>query len=357
MTHPFGMSTAAIALGAALLVSAPLNAQDLPSVKFSVITGPSMINAYKLHHEPFFKTTITQDSGGKIVADFKPNDLLGLNNQQVTRMNTSGVVDIAYSAYNYLAGDDPRLEGIDLPGIGLSVDEYRKAAESYLPVVSKVLAEKHKLHMLFTNAITMQVIFCKGKTTELADLKGRKVRVFSPAQADYLKAAGAVAVNMPFEEVLPALQQGVIECAITSTTNGNTARWWEVVTDILVLPMGWGANFFGANVDFWKKLDLKVQAFLNTEFPKLNDGLWKQAASDLQDGINCNTGQGECKQGIKPPQNRLLKVSYPSAADKTLHAKIMQETVLKKWAERCGAECVTQWNATMGKAVGMTASM
>ena len=183
------------------------------------------------------------------------------------------------------------------------------------------------------------------------------MRVFSPAQADYLKANGAVAVNMPFEEVLPALQQGVVECAITSTTNGNTARWWEVVTDILVLPMGWGANFFGANADFWKKLDPKVQTFLNAEFPKLNDGLWKQAESDLQDGINCNTGQGECKNGIKPPENRLLKVSYPSPADKTLHAKIMQETVLKKWAERCGAACVTDWNATMGKAVGMNASM
>ena len=174
------LSKLSIALGATLLFLGAAGAQDLPSVKFSVITGPSMINAYKLHHEPFFKNVLSQDSGGKVIADFKPNDLLGLNNQQVTRMNTSGVVDIAYSSYNYLAGDDPRLEGIDLPGIGLSVDEYRKAAESYLPIVSKVLADKHKLHMLFTNAITMQVIFCKGKTTELSDLKGRRCGCFRP---------------------------------------------------------------------------------------------------------------------------------------------------------------------------------
>ena len=35
--------------------------------------------------------------------------------------------------------------------------------------------------------------------------------------------------------------------------------------------------------------------------------------------------------------------------------KVMQQTVLPKWAARCSADCVRDFNATVGKVVGLTA--
>ena len=35
--------------------------------------------------------------------------------------------------------------------------------------------------------------------------------------------------------------------------------------------------------------------------------------------------------------------------------KALQESVLPKWAARCSANCVTDFNATVGKVVGLTA--
>ena len=45
----------------------------------------------------------------------------------------------------------------------------------------------------------------------------------------------------------------------------------------------------------------------------------------------------------------------PSDADRAQLKKIMQEQVLPKWAARCSASCVKDFNATISKVVGLTA--
>jgi hypothetical protein len=44
----------------------------------------------------------------------------------------------------------------------------------------------------------------------------------------------------------------------------------------------------------------------------------------------------------------------PSDADYQKARKIAADVVLPSWAKRCGAECVAQWNDTVGKIVGIT---
>ena len=45
----------------------------------------------------------------------------------------------------------------------------------------------------------------------------------------------------------------------------------------------------------------------------------------------------------------------PSAADLALRDTIATDVVLARWAERCGAECADNWNATVGPILGLTA--
>jgi hypothetical protein len=47
----------------------------------------------------------------------------------------------------------------------------------------------------------------------------------------------------------------------------------------------------------------------------------------------------------------------PSAADLDLRKKALVEQVLPRWAGRCGAACVTAWNDSVGKIVGLTATV
>ena len=41
--------------------------------------------------------------------------------------------------------------------------------------------------------------------------------------------------------------------------------------------------------------------------------------------------------------------------DRALTKDIIRDHVLKSWAERCGADCVTGWNDTVGKVLDIQA--
>ena len=70
-------------------------------------------------------------------------------------------------------------------------------------------------------------------------------------------------------------------------------------------------------------------------------------------GLICTTGQGgTCTEG-KP--GKLVEVK-PTDADVKLLDKAAQDEVLKRWAKRCSADCVKQWNDSVGKILKMTAS-
>jgi hypothetical protein len=172
--------------------------------------------------------------------------------------------------------------------------------------------------------------------------------------SDLVEAVSASTINLPFAEVVPAMQRGVAECAITGTSAGNTARWWEVSDHLYVLPMGWSMTFFGANQRNWERLDPRTREFIEKQFVDLENRMWAQAEADIQDGINCNTAKGECKDGIvaNPP----MTLVYVSDADRVEAQKILRGRVLSEWARRCGADCARQWNETVGKIVGVEAA-
>jgi hypothetical protein len=51
-----------------------------------------------------------------------------------------------------------------------------------------------------------------------------------------------------------------------------------------------------------------------------------------------------------------MKLVEPSATDRELLKKVLQESILPKWAARCSADCVKSFNDTIGKMLNVTAS-
>ena len=43
--------------------------------------------------------------------------------------------------------------------------------------------------------------------------------------------------------------------------------------------------------------------------------------------------------------------------DSAAHTALVENAVLAGWAGRCGTECVTEWNATVGKTLGLEAPL
>lgn len=336
---------------AAVSIALPAAAQELPKANFKVIglNSPTPVSIYD--ELPFWRKTITEASKGAITAEITPLDQMGIDDKTMLRLLKLGVMDFAGMDISKMAGDDPRFEGCDLAGLTLDPDKARAACNAYREVIDRQMQKNWNAKLLAFGGNTPQVFWCREQVNGLGDLKGKKIRVFNNTMRDFLSGLGATAVSMAFAEVVPALNNGVVDCAVTGSLSGNTAGWPEVAKSVYNMSLGWSINVLAVNLNTWKRLDAKTQSFLEEQIKAYEDKMWDTLKTSTQEADNCNTNQQPCKLG-KLANTKLVQVS---GADAEAHKKLVEGAVLAGWAKRCGAECAKEWNATVGKLLGLTA--
>ena len=344
--------TAAGAVGAlAAFAALPASAQDLPKTKVNVIGTWANLSIYKEREFPFWTRTIPEKSNGAVSAEIRAFTEMGLKGGEVFRLMGQGVIEFGSTVLGYVAGDDPENEAVDLAGFSADIDVAREVSEAWKPTLAELYEKKHGIKLLAVFPFHAQVLYCRGAISGLEDLKGKKVRTFSKSLSEFVEALGGTGVNIPFGEVVPALQKGVADCAITGALSGNLAKWFEVTDHIYALPVGWSMVMHGVSLKAWNRLPKPVQAFLEKEIGAWEDGVWAAANQETMTGIACNTA-GDCKGG-NPAKMKLVPVS---AADEVRRKTIMETVIVPKWAKRCGSGCVAKWNGTVGKIVGIKAA-
>lgn len=323
---------------------------DLPKTQLTVVGGLSNLTAYQNFEHPFWTKTIPELSEGKVTATIKGFNEMGLKGPEILRLIGQGVIPFGTATLAYFASDNPINEAIDLAGLAPDIKTAHDVTNAFAPVYQKFY-EKNNIKVLGFSTYPAQVLFCNAKITSLADIKGKKVRTSSRTTAEFVQALGGTSVTIPFGEVVPALQNGVVDCGITGSMSGYSAKWYEVSTHLYALPINWNQQIHAANLASWNKLDPKVQDFLQKNITAMTAKIWEAAGKETQEGYDCNTGAAACPLPVK---GKMVLVE-PTDADRALLKKITAETVVPKWAARCSAECVKDFNDTIGKVVGITA--
>ena len=326
-------------------------AQDLPRTHLKVVGAWGNLSQYKNFEQPFWTREIPEKSKGAVTAEITPFNEMGLKGAEIFRLMRLGVIDFGSTVLGYVAADDARNEAIDLAGLAPDVDTARRISDAYRPVYDRFYRERFGIQVLAIWPYPAQVIFCNGAISGLEDLRGKKVRTGNRTLAEFAEALGGTGVTMSFSEVVPALQNKVVDCAITGTLSGNAAKWYEVTTHLYALPVGWSQVMHAVNLKTWERLPAAVRDFLLREIRDLEDRIWKAMDEETRQGIDCNIGRDSCTMGSKGKMT-LVPVSD---RDRELLGRVLREVVVPKWAARCGAECVQEWNATVGAIVGITA--
>lgn len=343
------MKTTLQALSAAIFAVTALaaTAQDLPKTHVKVVGTVSSLSQYKNFEQPFWTQDITTKSNGAITADIHAFNEMGLKGNEIGRLMKQGVIDFGSTVIGYLAGDDPKNEAMDLAGLSPDMATARKVSEAYRPVMEKLFKDKYNVKLLGIWPLGAQVFYCKSPIGSLADLQGKKVRTGNRTLGEFVQAFGGTGVTLAFAEVPQAMQTGVVDCAITGTLSGYSAKWYEVSNYLYVLPVGWSHVTHGVSYNTWDKLDPKVRSFIESEIKMLEDRIWNASAEEISMGIACNTGDGTCLAG-EPASMTLVEVSE---ADRVALTKALDEVVLKRWSDRCGKACSEEFNMTIGSVV------
>ena len=347
MITPFRLA-ACVTFCAALLPAA--HAQTLPKVELNVVGNLGITTMYKEQELPFWTKTIPERSNGAITAQIKPWNELGMKGPEVFRLLQQGVYNIATAQMGHMAGDAPINDATDIAGLSPTMDTFRQVTDSFRPVISSFYEDKMQLRLLGLWSFQAQVLYCRDRIASLTDLKGRKVRTSGASQADFIEHFGGSGVPVAFGEVYQALQKGVIDCAITGTLGGYSAKWHEGAKYLYPLPINWGSSANAANLKAWNALPQVTRDFLQKNIGELEQAIWAQNKRENDIGLACNTG-GACPIG--PAANMTLVAVAPQ--DEALRREALLQTVLPRWSKRCGADCVRSWNDTVGKVVNLQA--
>jgi TRAP-type C4-dicarboxylate transport system substrate-binding protein len=164
-------------------------------------------------------------------------------------------------------GDDGFFQGnlpvtgiLRLPMLITTPEEFEKAAAIMRPYFERAYAAKGVV-LLGQYYYPLQVAWSRGPLASLADMKGRKFRVTSPEQGEYVRRLGGTPVTLGAAEVPSALDRGVVDGVFTASSGGG--KIWK---DLLKSSYRLGPNFFDASIAVnkgaFEKLAPDVQAKL-----------------------------------------------------------------------------------------------
>jgi len=163
-----------------------------------------------------YAAMLEKDSGGRIKPQIYPASQLGAIPRQIEGAQF-GSIQCVQIPPEFMVGLDSRFQVLAAPGLVDSDAQGQRLASD--PAVRKLmlgLGANKGLHGVSVWYATPNVLISRTPLRNLADFKGKKIRVFaSPFQTVAFERLGMTPVALTLGDVLPALQTGTIDGAIT----------------------------------------------------------------------------------------------------------------------------------------------
>ncbi len=348
-----GLRALALAWAGGMVVAAWAQSPASPAAlqKLRIVGGLAGLNQYTRNEEPFWTHELPRLTQGRYTAEIAPFDRAGVPGTEMLRLLQLGVVPFGTALLSNISAQYPEYAAPDLAGLNPDIATLKKNLAAFRPYLEKSLREQHGVEILAVYVYPAQVLFCKRALASLADLQGRRVRVSSATQADFLSALGAIPVLVGFAQILPNMASGNTDCAITGSMSGNLLGLHEVTTHMHTLPVTWGLAVFGANLAAWQALPGDLRAILLREIPRLEIAIWAESERETAEGLACNRGLASCTTARK---GSMTEVGL-TQDDERKRKEIFVSTVLPRWLQRCHQRCKALWDQTVGQAYGVMA--
>ncbi len=316
------------------------------------VAGNFSQNAKHISVEQDFFEALGEKSGVAVNVNYNPMDVVGVRAPDALRMLRSGAFDVMSVQIGMASRDDPFFEGIDIVGVATDMDALEIAVAAYREAFDQRLQSRFNAKVLTLWPFGPQVFFCNQPITSLDDMRGLRVRTFTPTMSALLEHFGATPVTLQFSEVYTALHRGVASCGVTSPTSSNSGSWPEVTTHLLPLAVSGSVQGHFINLDKWNRFTPEEQEKLEATFRDLETALWKVAREANGDALKCSIGGDECQEHTRFNMT-LVDVSE---ADQKRIKDAAQNVTLPIWARACNAvdpQCSATWNDTVGNAMGL----
>ena len=256
----------------------PAGAQAKPVVwNLPHVAAPSY---YHILNYTAFAAKVKEKSGGRMEIRVHPASSLYPSHELIPAL-VDGRAEIGPVVSGYLTDILLEIGPLDLPFMTGGLEDHRKAANALRPFFAEMLA-KRGLMLLAINAWPTQQLFSLAPVKTVGDWKGKKIRVYGADSANTARALGAAPVSIGFVEVYTALENKTVDGAMTSATNAEPMKFFEVSKFINYWYLaGAGSEWFVVNQKAWDALPKDLQQAVTDALKdsRLEDKEWEDAAA------------------------------------------------------------------------------
>ncbi len=269
-----------------------------------------------------FADDVKKANGAQLDINVHSNQSL-IKHADTLRAVSTGQVNIAEFLLGQFGNEEPVFNADNIPFLAAGYDNAWKLYQAQKSVLEKKL-QGRSLRLLYSVAWPGQGLYTKSPLKTVDELKGQKIRTYSPTTARLFELLGASPTVIQASEIPQAFATGAISGMITSSATGSSSKAWEFVKNYYMTSAMHPKNVVVVNERAWQRLpDAQKKA------------LTSAAASAEKRGW-------ELSKQREASANKLLAdngmtVHKPDAAMMTAYAKV-GETMLGEWLKSAGAE-------------------
>jgi TRAP-type transport system periplasmic protein len=258
--------------------SAPATAQAKPIVwNLPTVAAPTY---YHTVNYQAWGAKVKEKSGGRMDIRVHPASSLYPGPELIPAV-LDGRSEIGTVLASYLTDVLLEMGPLELPFMTSSIEEHKKAAMQLRPFYTEMLAKKG-LKLLAINTWPSQQVFSTVPIRTVADWRGKKIRVYGADSANVTRLLGGAPINIAFGEVYTALEKKTVDGAMTSATNAEPMKFFEVAKFLDYWYIAGAAQeWLVANQKAWDALpkDLQQVVLDAVKETNLEEKEWADAAA------------------------------------------------------------------------------
>jgi len=298
--------------------------------------------------ESYYFPNVLERTNGQIKMEVSSLYELGLHGTDTLTLVSEGTLGMMHVYAGYIAGELPQIEIQGLWGVFASMEDNYEAITAITPETDAMVeaatdGSKVINHNWFAGID--QYFYCNKKFESLADFKGQKTRSHSAALTDWIEGMGAESMFISFSETYVALEQGIMDCAVTGPDPGWGQRYFEV-TDYMNGPL---VSFVHTNnvinQTLWEGIPLDLQQIMIEEGAKSELEALRIASIQNEVGLEKNIREG---MEVVPFTDEML--------DHSFNVALLQHVIpgwLRRMPENDPYEVVALFNKKVGPIVGL----
>lgn len=221
-----------------------------------------------------FADEIREKSAGKLDINVHSGASL-IKHPEIPRAVKTGQVQLGEVFIGIMGNAHPVFKHDNIPFLATNFDDSRKLWEAAKPEIEQQL-DKEGMMLLYTVAWPAQSLYTKFPVNTLDDLKGIKMRAYSPSTSRLADLMHTSPTTVQVPEIPQAFSTGIIDAMITSPTTGVNGQSWDYLSHYTDIKAWIPKNIVVVNKRAFRRLDKATQEIILAAAARVENKGWER---------------------------------------------------------------------------------